>query len=177
MRSAVMARIRGKDTKPELALRRAVWHHGLRYRLNCRISGVRPDMVFKGSRVAIFVDGCFWHGCPVHYVRPRTKVRFWQKKLLENVERDRAQTLKLEKAGWVVLRFWEHEVATEIEEVVEQIRAAVQDQKSVGSQYHWVAVSVTAIDEKGCTESWRLEDLRDPYRSVTEQRQRRTSKW
>ncbi len=109
-RSALMSRIRGKDTLPELALRRAVWARGLRYRLQYRIGRIRPDLTFPNIRVAIFVDGCFWHRCPMHGVMPKGNHPFWKSKLERNVERDIETTKILISAGWKVLRFWEHEV-------------------------------------------------------------------
>lgn len=90
-----MARIRGKDTGPEVALRRALWQAGLRYRLGMRVEGTRPDLTFPRARLVVFVDGCFWHGCPLHYVRPRTKEEFWALKLAVNTDRDRRQTVLL----------------------------------------------------------------------------------
>ncbi|HYO69174.1 MAG TPA: very short patch repair endonuclease, partial [Archangium sp.] len=83
-RSEQMSRIRGKDTSPERLLRSALWRAGLRFRLQSRTPYGRPDVVFSKARVAVFIDGCFWHGCPDHYVRPRTRNDFWSSKLLEN---------------------------------------------------------------------------------------------
>lgn len=109
-RSALMGRIRGKDTQPEMALRRAVWALGLRYRLHRKIGRIKPDMVFAGARVAVFVDGCFWHRCPLHGVMPKGNAAFWQTKLVGNVRRDAEANEALTADGWAVLRFWEHEV-------------------------------------------------------------------
>jgi DNA mismatch endonuclease (patch repair protein) len=72
----------------------------------------RPDFVFRRERLAIFVDGCFWHGCPKCYKRPRTNPRFWREKYKYNAARDRLNTLALRKSGWVVVRIWEHELKT-----------------------------------------------------------------
>lgn len=105
-----MARIRGRDTSPEIALRSALWHLGLRYRVNFRIGSTRPDIAFLGPKVAVFVDGCFWHGCPLHAVMPKTNREFWQHKLNRNKVRDTENNEFLMKEGWRVLRFWEHEV-------------------------------------------------------------------
>ena len=111
-RSALMSRIRGSDTTPELLLRQRLWSDGLRYRLKYKVPAGRPDLVFPGARVVVFMDGCFWHGCPDHYVRPSSRSTFWAQKLAENVERDQRQTRELEAAGWRVIRIWEHEDAT-----------------------------------------------------------------
>lgn len=105
-----MSRIRGKDTAPEMLLRRAAWSIGLRYRLHRRVGRVRPDLVFVGAKVAVFVDGCFWHRCPIHSVLPKNNRPFWEKKLEQNVQRDLRNTRHLEEGGWKVIRFWEHEI-------------------------------------------------------------------
>src|SRR5689334_19052347 len=109
-RSGNMARIRGKDTDPEVRLRRELWRSGLRYRKHYKVEGLRPDIVFPSKRVAIFVDGCFWHGCPNHYVPPSAGSEFWAAKLTANISRDKAQTLRLQAHGWRVIRIWEHEI-------------------------------------------------------------------
>src|SRR3954452_11629678 len=119
-RSTCMARIRGRNTKPEMALRTALWSLGLRYRLHYSIPG-KPDVVFPRQRVAVFVDGCFWHGCPEHSVNPKTNASFWRNKLDGNIERDQRTSASLESLGWTVLRFWEHEIEQDVSKVVEQI--------------------------------------------------------
>lgn len=114
-----MAKIRSKDTKPELRLRKALWAAGCRYRLHYDLPG-RPDIVFLRKRLAIFMDGCFWHGCPLHYSAPRTREDFWKAKLRQNVMRDMAADEALIREGWEVFRIWEHELAN-IEKIVEYI--------------------------------------------------------
>jgi DNA mismatch endonuclease (patch repair protein) len=116
---------RGKDTLPELALRRELHRLGLRYRVNTRpIQTMRQtaDVVFTRRKVAVFVDGCFWHGCPDHYSAPKTNGVFWQDKVMRNVTRDRHVDEVLQQAGWVVIRVWEHEspsaAASEIAEAI-----------------------------------------------------------
>jgi DNA mismatch endonuclease, patch repair protein len=113
-RSANMRANRRVNTKPELALRRALHALGYRYRKDYRLdlaSGVRvrPDIVFTARRVAVFVDGCFWHCCPEHGTQPASNTWYWEPKLARNVERDRAADTALAGAGWTVVRFWEHE--------------------------------------------------------------------
>ena len=178
MRSQMMSRVRSVDTKPEMRLRRRLWAEGLRYRVNMKTPVGRPDLVFKGPRVAVFVDGCFWHGCPDHYVRPRSSSDFWSRKLAENVARDRRQTLALEEAGWTVWRFWEHEVFLELDRVVDLIRGAVLfETGSVDRRTRWHVVEVIPLNEKG-DEEWRvLEALRDPDRRLAVERPRSTAKW
>lgn len=109
-RRQMMSSIKGRDTTPELSLRRSVWALGLRYRVQYRIGRTRPDMIFIGAKLAVFVDGCFWHGCPQHSTMPKNNREFWEQKLGRNRERDVENTQWLEAKGWRVLRFWEHEI-------------------------------------------------------------------
>jgi len=121
-----MASIRGKNTKPEFRLRRALWAGGLRYRVHYPITG-RPDIAFPGARVAVFVDGCFWHGCPDHFSAPKTNSRAWLEKISDNMSRDRRQTEELRQAGWIVLRIWEHDVTvSRLPSAVERVRSALR---------------------------------------------------
>ncbi|MDN4476932.1 very short patch repair endonuclease [Demequina sp. SYSU T00192] len=106
-----------RDTKPELAVRRLVHASGLRYRVAATpIKGVRrtADLLFRPTKVAVFVDGCFWHSCPVHGTSPQANSEYWLPKLERNRERDIETTGTLEDAGWLVLRFWEHEDPAEV---------------------------------------------------------------
>lgn len=103
---------RSRDTAPELALRRELHRLGLRYRVNARpIKAVRrtADVVFTRRKVAVFVDGCFWHGCPEHYRAPSANSTYWGDKRARNVARDLEVNTLLEDAGWCVVRVWEHE--------------------------------------------------------------------
>lgn len=108
---AVMVGNRGSDTTPERALRSALHSRGLRFFKNRRPAGLncRADVVFATERVAVFVDGCFWHRCPIHGVAPRTNADYWTPKLDRNVARDRRNDEALRSAGWEVVRVWEHE--------------------------------------------------------------------
>ena len=108
---------RSQDTKPELRLRSALHRIGLRYRVRLPVSvgGIRtrPDVVFTRRRVAVFVDGCFWHRCPDHATSPKANSGYWAAKLDRNVTRDRRVDAALDHAGWAVVRVWEHEPADE----------------------------------------------------------------
>jgi DNA mismatch endonuclease, patch repair protein len=103
---------RGRDTRPEIRIRHAVHALGLRYRV-----GIRPvpvlrrtaDLVFTRAKVAVFVDGCYWHGCPTHHRPSRLNADFWASKIAKNRERDAETDARLVEAGWTVLRIWEHE--------------------------------------------------------------------
>ena len=105
---------RRRDSKPELRLRSALHVGGLRFRVDLPISvpgrrPIRPDIVFTRARIVVFVDGCFWHGCPTHGRPPRTNSTYWSAKIAINQRRDREQTIALEEAGWTVVRVWEHD--------------------------------------------------------------------
>ena len=107
-RSYNMSMIRAKNTKPEIRLRKAISLAGIRgYRLHYKLPG-KPDIVFPSRRIAVFVDGCFWHKCPKCFIIPQTHKSFWKKKIETNVSRDKEVNLLLKKSGWRVFRFWEH---------------------------------------------------------------------
>ncbi|MEX3955992.1 very short patch repair endonuclease [Trinickia sp. EG282A] len=126
-RSARMRRVRQTGTSIELRLRRALWAAGLRYRLKAANSlPGRPDVVFPSVKVAVFVDGCFWHGCPLHGTRPASNVSFWAEKITRNQQRDQQVDSKLSAAGWRVVRLWEHEVKKDLTGCVSRIRVAIQ---------------------------------------------------
>lgn len=113
-RSEVMSRVKSKNTKPELILRSALYRAGLRgYRVKTKLPG-SPDVAFTKRKLAIFVDGCFWHGCPECYSVPETNKEFWKNKLVENQERDAKVTNNLEKMGWKVIRLWEHQIEKDL---------------------------------------------------------------
>lgn len=104
-----MARQRTRDTSPELALRRALHRRGVRYRLHRGDLPGRPDLVLVRIRLAVFVDGCFWHACPAHGTRPRANAQWWATKLAATTERDRRNDNQLFEQGWEVRHVWEHE--------------------------------------------------------------------
>ena len=108
-RSQIMSRVRSKDTKPELAVRRILWRGGLRYRIHDRTLPGTPDISNKRLRLAIFVDGCFWHGCPKCYREPETNRDFWRSKVKGNRRRREVVRDGLERQGFRVVEIWEHE--------------------------------------------------------------------
>jgi DNA mismatch endonuclease, patch repair protein len=123
-RSWNMSQIKRENTKPELKLRKALWNKGLRYRLKIKVFG-KPDIIFKKYKVAVFVDGCFWHKCPEHFSYPKSNQEFWKVKINKNVIRDKKVNEELRNLGWTVLRFWEHELNDDLCEVVNKIIRAV----------------------------------------------------
>ena len=126
-RSSLMSRVRRKHTAPELVLRRALFKVGLRYRLKTKtpLPG-SPDLIFGRARLVIFVDGCFWHGCPVHGTWPKTNSAFWKDKIIRNRERDKSVDSDLNDLGWRVLRVWEHELRGDLSAIVSRIEGLVR---------------------------------------------------
>lgn len=126
-RSRLMSRIRGKNTKPELRVRRYLHAQGLRFKLHDHNLPGKPDLVFPKYRTVVFVHGCFWHrhkGCP-SATSPKSRAKFWEEKLEGNVLRDAKNAVKLQEAGWRVLTIWECESASAsaLASLVEEIRA------------------------------------------------------
>ncbi|MEV7077070.1 very short patch repair endonuclease [Streptomyces sp. NPDC093516] len=124
-----MSRQASKDTAVELAVRRLLHADGLRYRVEYPVPGLprrRIDVAFPGAKVAVLIDGCFWHGCPQHATHPKANAQWWRAKLDRNMARDRETTEHLVREGWTVLRFWEHEapeaVAVRVADVVRRRR-------------------------------------------------------
>ncbi|MCH7811683.1 MAG: very short patch repair endonuclease [Chloroflexi bacterium] len=125
-----MAAVRREGTAPELALRRALAREGVRgYRLNVKSLPGAPDLAFTRWRVAVFVDGAFWHGHPKKFPEDRVK-EYWRRKIARNRERDRAVNVKLRQAGWRVLRTWDFEVESSARAVVSKIRRALARARS-----------------------------------------------
>lgn len=121
--SKVMRSNKAKNTRPELTVRKALRTKGLRgYRLHPKKVPGRPDICFIGKRVAIFVNGCFWHRCPhCRLPLPKTNREFWRKKFLRNIERDRLKEERLIGDGWTVLTFWECEIKRDTKSILEKI--------------------------------------------------------
>lgn len=118
-----MSRQRTRDTEPEILLRRELHQRGLRYRVDAPLPGMprrRADVLFARAKVAVFVDGCFWHGCPEHKTAPANNSRWWALKLARNSERDRETDVYLTSLGWTVFRVWEHENMTQAASDIER---------------------------------------------------------
>lgn len=118
---------RRRDTAPELAVRSAVHRLGLRYRVAARPAGIRrsADLVFTRARVAVFVDGCYWHRCSRHFTYPTTNAAYWRQKIDGNAARDRDTDARLAAAGWRAIRVWEHEAADEAaSRIAQAVRAS-----------------------------------------------------
>ncbi|MFE9466434.1 very short patch repair endonuclease [Streptomyces virginiae] len=127
---ARMSRQKRRDTGVEIALRKALHAKGARYRIHRRpVKGVRreADIVFGPTRVAVFVDGCFWHGCPLHATWPRNNAEFWRAKIEGNQRRDRDTDCRLAEAGWFSVRVWEHE---QVDEAAARVLAVVASRRA-----------------------------------------------
>lgn len=131
-RSYNMSRIKGKDTKPEILLRKWLWANGYRYRLHRKDLPGKPDIVFPGRRKVIFVHGCFWHRHDCRYFKwPKTNVDFWQEKISGNVSRDHRNIAELKKMGWQTLVIWECEIKPTLSNsVTDQIDSFLSEQSS-----------------------------------------------
>lgn len=129
-----MSRLGTKNTLVEVAVRRRLHELGLRYRLHVPVPGLPRrsiDIAFGASKVAVFVDGCFWHGCPLHGSNPRSNAAWWKSKIESNVGRDAHTTTHLTALGWRVLRFWEHENPEDVARAVRE--EVVEDRRSLRS--------------------------------------------
>jgi len=131
-RSRIMRAVTSKNSTAEVSLRKAIWAIGLRgYRLHCNELPGKPDLVFKSSRVAVFVDGCFWHGCARCYRAPKTNDAYWQMKVNRNRERDKRTTKECRARGWRVVRLWEHDILRAPDRCARKLAKIIADRDSV----------------------------------------------
>lgn len=134
-RARIMAAVRSKDTAPEVALRRALHAAGIRgWRCHYKAAPGTPDLAWPALRVAVFVDGAFWHGHPSRYKEGRSG-SYWDKKIRRNVERDREVDAKLQASGWRVLRVWDFEVRRDVEGVVDRVREVLRDRATGAARW------------------------------------------
>jgi DNA mismatch endonuclease (patch repair protein) len=170
----VMIGNRRRDTRPELRLRSHLHALGLRfradYRIKCGESGVRVDIAFTRRRVAVFMDGCFWHGCDEHTKSPKSNLAYWEPKIEGNRSRDIAQTAALERAGWVVVRGWEHEPPGQ---VADRVRRALALFMQPCDGQEEAAISVRQGSVPPLRESGRASKDRPSRRSGVDLAERR----
>lgn len=134
LRSELMSRIRSSgNLTTEVAMVRIMRLHRISgWRRQAKLFSFRPDFVFRRERVVVFVDGCFWHACPIHGTRPKSNVDFWDAKLDRNVARDRRADRELSDSGWKVVRFWEHSVKRDPSLCTEELEAILASRKIFG---------------------------------------------
>ena len=125
-RSRNMSRIRSRDTSPELKMRKGLYRSGLRFRI--QFGKEKIDIAFPQYKIAIFIDGCFWHMCPIHSSIPKSSVKYWEEKLVRNLERSREKDARLESEGWRVVHIWEHSIEKDLEKCIIQVLSYVQFQ-------------------------------------------------
>ncbi|WP_277752725.1 very short patch repair endonuclease [Streptomyces sp. L2] len=134
--SARMSKQGSRDTAPEIAVRRLLHAAGLRYRVNAPVPGMARrtiDIVFPRVKIAVFLDGCFWHGCPEHATHPKSNAEWWRAKLDKNMARDVETTEHLTATGWTVLRFWEHERPDDVAQRIATLVMFVRTRTGEGS--------------------------------------------
>jgi DNA mismatch endonuclease (patch repair protein) len=115
-----MAKIKSKNTKPEVLFRRLLYSRGVRYRINYHLDG-KPDIVIVSKKIAIFVDGCFWHKCPKCFRSPNSNKPYWSEKIKRNIARDKRINKILKSKGWKVIRIWEHEIKNNPDSTVKKV--------------------------------------------------------
>lgn len=124
-RSAIMRAVKAKDTKLEIAFRSALWKHGMRFCKHVKSLPGKPDIVFPSLRMSIFIDSCFWHGCPIHFRIPKSNINYWEHKINRNRQRDEEINRKYKEMGWEIVRIWEHEIKEDLEKAVTKIQEIV----------------------------------------------------
>jgi len=128
-RSEIMRKIRAKDTKLEKLVRSEMWGRGYRYRKNLGGLPGKPDMVFSTMKTVVFIDSCFWHGCPKHLRMPKSNVDYWNNKIKRNKERDDATNREYKNSGWQVVRIWEHDVKTSLETTIRKLGRIIDSRR------------------------------------------------
>ena len=129
-RSEIMSKIRGKNTKIEIVFRKKLWAQGYRYRLHGKMPG-KPDIIINKFKVAIFIDGCFWHACPRCKKKlPSTNKKYWKKKIDGNVKRAIDVNAELDELGWCVIRIWEHQIQKDLDGTLRSVIKQIQQGKS-----------------------------------------------
>jgi DNA mismatch endonuclease (patch repair protein) len=126
-----------RDTAAEILLRKCLFRLGLRYRLQSRPVADVPctaDIVLRSVRICVFIDGCFWHGCPRHFRAPSSNKSWWKEKIADNRMRDRRQSRRLRRSGWTVIRFWEHQIMNNAEACANRVFSAVRQRIGDGSR-------------------------------------------
>lgn len=125
VRSRTMRAVKKENTSLERKVRSALHRRGLRFRLYGDLPG-KPDIVFVRARIAVFIDSCFWHGCPLHMRMPKSNQNYWNRKIARNVSRDAETNLAYRRSGWTLMRFWEHDLKEDLEGCASKIEKTVR---------------------------------------------------
>lgn len=126
-----MSRIRSSNTLTELKFRKFIWQKGLRgYKIKSKITG-KPDIYFSKQRLAVFIDGCFWHKCPIDFIRPKSRNDYWDTKINNNIKRDKKIIKKLSSEGIKVIRFWEHEIVNNTKKCYLRLRTVYEKYNNI----------------------------------------------
>jgi DNA mismatch endonuclease (patch repair protein) len=177
-RSEQMSRIRSRGTRPEKLLAELLAPLPQPKQPQYLTPKGRADLAFPDRKVAVFVDGCQWHGCPEHYVRPRSNSSFWAEKLATNVKRDRRQTISLGKLGWRVVRVLEHEIFERPDLVLTRVQAALTARHfAPGTLWRVIAVTECKPVSGHPNEERRMISISRYASAKIELRSRRTAKW
>ena len=129
LRSKTMAKIKGSNSKPEMLLRKALWKENIRFRIHRKDLPGKPDIVIERYQLVIFIDGDFWHGYDWQKRKPKTNQQFWYPKIERNIQRDKFVNSSLQALGYVVMRFWEHEVKDNLTKCVNQVKLYIEAAK------------------------------------------------
>lgn len=129
-RSENMRAIRSKGTSLEAKVSKELWRIGYRFRRNVKGMYGKPDFAIKKYKLVVFIDSCFWHGCPIHYRIPKSNEEYWRSKIERNKQHDSLVTCYYEESGWTVIRIWEHQIKDDFNGVIARIVDAVEDRKS-----------------------------------------------
>ena len=124
-----MSKIRSKDTKIEIAFRGALWKKGFRYSKNSAKYFGKPDLVLKKYETVIFIDSCFWHNCPKHGYLPKSNLRYWNKKIERNKQRDKEVNKYYKKTGWRIIRIWEHKIKKSPSKAIFRIKSSLKGRR------------------------------------------------
>ena len=137
LRSKTMSKIRGKNSKPEMLLRKALWAKNVRFRLHRNDLIGKPDLLIEKYKLAIFVDGDFWHGYQWQQKKPKANQTFWIPKIERNIQRDQFVNQKLTELGYTVMRFWEHEVKTNLNACINQVLLFIEAKRIIRIPYNY----------------------------------------
>lgn len=116
-----MKYVKSKNTNLEMKVRKRLWKEGIRYKTNVKSLFGKPDIAFPNLKIVVFIDSCFWHGCPHHFRSPPKNPEFWEQKIKRNTERDNEITQHYVEENWIILRFWEHEINNNLDSVIATI--------------------------------------------------------